>query len=384
MRWGLKVGDVAEVLPQLEEASFHGALSDPPYGLGFLGKAWDHAVPGPEVWAEVLRVLKPGAHLVAFGGTRTFHRLAVALEDAGFVLRDTLLWLRPKGFPKSRDLGDVPGFQGWGTGLKPAWEPALLAMRPVDGTFAANAARHGVAGLALDACRVAGPPWQKADRAAGAGFLSGKGFGRCGYGEPTRGMGTVQRSNPGGRWPANVLLSHADGCGVEGCAPECPVRALDEAAPAVGGGFGVCGDYASERSFGSAGMWAKSGRAGRVVGHGDAPAGASRFFYCAPASSSERDAGVTGRNEHPTVKPLGVCEWLARLICPPALGAPRRCLVPFSGSGSEMIGALFGGFDEVVGIEREPEHAAVARERLRHWIDGAAPLFAGELEEAAG
>lgn len=305
-------GDVDEALATL---FFDAILCDPPYGLSFMGKAWDHGVPGPETWASLLRVVKPGGHLMAFGGTRTFHRLAVAIEDAGWEIRDTLCWLYGSGFPKSKNLDGA--FDGYGTALKPAWEPIILAMRPIDGTYAHNALTHGVAGLNIDGGRIT----------ADSRPL------RISHGQDTEGKNTYGSNGPGGgshaagettlgRWPANV--------------------ALDEEAAGM--------------------LDAQSGIT---------KSGASRFFYCAKASRSEREAGAgAGANHHPTVKPLALARWLATLLLPPKRETPRRLLVPFSGSGSEMIGCLQAGWDEVVGIEMDPDYVAIARDRLAHWTRG--------------
>ena len=153
--YAIQTGDVKEVLSGME-GQFDGCLTDPPYGLSFMGKSWDHGVPSADVWAEVYRVLKPGAFLLAFGGTRTFHRLTCAIEDAGFEIRDCVMWLYGSGFPKSHNWDKDGAFKGYGTALKPAWEPCIVAMKPLDGTFANNAMKHGVAGINVDAGRISG------------------------------------------------------------------------------------------------------------------------------------------------------------------------------------------------------------------------------------
>lgn len=333
-RWSIKCGDALHVLREMDGDSFSGCLCDPPYGLGFMGKEWDHGVPSADVWSEVLRVLKPGSHLLAFGGTRTFHRLTCAIEDAGFEIRDCLMWLYGSGFPKSHNFGrSVPGFDGYGTALKPAWEPCIVAMKPLDGTFVDNAIKHGVSGIDIEAGRVG---------LETVITTNGKGFGGSfGGGENGNGGHTHQ-----GRWPANLILDES---------------------------------FVQE--------W-------------------SRFFYCAKASRRERDAGLDGfeakaeghavegfmdgsphkvnttrkdqgpserqptRNFHPCLKPMDLCRYLASLILPPKRDTSRRILTPFSGSGSEMIGALMAGWDEAVGIEMSDEYCKVAEARISHWIDG--------------
>ena len=148
----LHLGDCLDILPTLADNSIDAIVTDPPYGLSFMGKDWDHGVPGVHFWQEALRVAKPGAHLLAFGGTRTFHRLAVAIEDAGWEIRDTIMWVYGSGFPKSHNLGGE--WQGWGTALKPAWEPVIVARKPLAGTVAANVQEWGTGAINVDGCRI--------------------------------------------------------------------------------------------------------------------------------------------------------------------------------------------------------------------------------------
>jgi DNA modification methylase len=190
--WEVIQGDCRDAMPNIPENSIDAIVTDPPYGLAFMGKTWDHAVPGPEFFAAMLRVAKPGAHLVAFGGTRLYHRMTVAIEDAGWEVRDSLMWLYGSGFPKSHN-----GPWG-GTALKPAWEPIVLARKPLDGTVAANHMRHGCGGLNVDGCRVGTD-----DNLNGGGYSGGtpktmfSGLGRL---QPN------QFEQPSGRWPANLIL----------------------------------------------------------------------------------------------------------------------------------------------------------------------------------
>ena len=186
----IHVGNCLDILPRLEADRFDSIVTDPPYGLGFMGKGWDHSVPGREFWEAALRVAKPGAYLAAFGGTRTFHRLACAIEDAGWELRDTLMWVYGSGFPKSHN-----GPWG-GTALKPAWEPIILARKPLTGTVAANHAAHGTGGLNIDGCRV---PGEKPATTRGAG-------GQNGAYSPLGAQGRIDDDGLG-RWPANLILS---------------------------------------------------------------------------------------------------------------------------------------------------------------------------------
>jgi hypothetical protein len=306
-------GDNREVLRSFADASFDAVVTDPPYGLRFMGAAWDYDVPGVGVWREVFRVMRPGAYLVAFFGTRTYHRGAVAVEDAGFEVRDTLMWLYGTGFPKGAGC------------LKPAWEPILLCRKP----------GPKVLPLGIDGCRIPSEPWKKKDGGADAGFKSGKFMGGAGRGEPTQTTGT--RSNGSGRWPANVLHDGSD--------------EVLEAFAAFG-----------ERPSGSrkAGSYQPLGMYGNAIG--DRPAGmerdmpalkastgtAARFFYCAKASKADRGAG----NTHPTVKPLALMRWLVRLISRPG----DRVLDPYTGSGTTLVAAAAEN-RHAVGIELDPAFA---------------------------
>jgi DNA modification methylase len=149
-------GDCLEEMAKMESNSIDSIVTDPPYGLSFMGKDWDYGIPGIHFWVEALRVAKPGCHLLAFGGTRTFHRLACAIEDSGWEIRDCLGWIYGSGFPKSHNLkGD---HEGLGTALKPAWEPIIMARKPLDGTVAANVQKWGTGAINVYGCRV-GPSW---------------------------------------------------------------------------------------------------------------------------------------------------------------------------------------------------------------------------------
>jgi site-specific DNA-methyltransferase (adenine-specific) len=365
-------GDCREVMATMDADRVDAIVSDPPYGLAFMGKGWDHAVPGVEFWAEALRVAKPGAHLVAFGGTRTFHRLACAIEDAGWEVRDTLSWLYGSGFPKSHDVSKamdkaagaerekVPAtgalhknrnlnddgwckignesammdsslpvtdlarqWSGWGTALKPAWEPIILARKPLAGTVAANVAAHGTGGINVDGCRIGTDD----NRSRPPGKGSDEHYRLVNRTSPSE-------SHPSGRWPANVLLD-------------------EDAAAQVGE--------------------------------------PSRFFYTAKASRREREAGLEGMpervsggmsgtadgtlltgsgnvrnnraaNHHPTVKPIALMRWLCRLVTPPG----GVVLDPFTGSGTTGCAAVLEGFG-FVGIEQDAEYVAIAEARIAHW-----------------
>lgn len=348
-------------LPALPDNTFDGILCDPPYELGFMGKSWDASgvTFSPATWAELLRVCKPGAALLAFGGTRTYHRLACAIEDGGWGLRDCLMWVYGSGFPKSRNLGG--GWNGYGTALKPAYEPCVLARKTLEGTVAANVQKWGCGALWIDGGRIGA-----GEDAPGGG----PSYGKCqgvheGWKRPSH---EAYENKPGhnfGRWPANII---------------------HDGSPEVLAGFpetksGVPGTRRKPHKTGSMiGTLNLTGE--QETGYGDSGS-AARFFYTAKASQRERNAGLEGRNGHPCCKPLDLCRYLATLILPPAgrPQGPRKLLVPFSGSGSEIIGGLFAGWDYVQGIEREAEYVEIAKHRLAHWANAPQEYFPETLHE---
>ena len=407
MSWEIRQGDCLEVLADLEPDSIDAIVTDPPYGLGFMGKAWDALPPGRE-WAGLcLRVLKPGGHMVAFGGSRTYHRLAVAVEDAGFEIRDQIMWLYGSGFPKSLDVSKAidkaagvefeaspaegvgfmgpegPGgynptrnhlrrtgdstaeaqkWQGWGTALKPAHEPIVLARKPIVGTVAGNVLEHGTGGLNVDGCRIGQRDARQLNRNVSIGY---------GGSEP---QGMVLDGGEG-RWPANLILDPEAGTILDEQSGESKTKRIEsdcQMTPGTG--------------------WSK---------HSD-EGGASRFFYTAKASRAERNAGLENtegkrigakgngmartclscgasvldgcdcpdrtfenpvrKNHHPTVKPIDVMRWLVRLVTP----AGGTVLDPFTGSGTTGIAAALEGFN-FVGVEREPEYRQIAVARMEWW-----------------
>lgn len=357
----VQLGDCLDVMATLDAASVDAIVTDPPYGLGFMGKAWDHGVPGVPFWTEALRVAKPGVHLIAFGGTRTFHRLACAIEDAGWELRDCLSWLYGSGFPKSHN-----GPWG-GTALKPAWEPIILARKPLAGTVAETHAQHGTAGLNIEGCRIEG---EKAGGSGGAPLQFG------GVNARPFHEGAVPREfdTSKGRWPANVVLD------------EEAAAVLDAQAPDVGAVAPASGPSLREAREATVAYGARVGLEGDPAFHDDGGA-ASRFFYCAKAARSEREEGLermperaaagslnlrtdahsaaTGQltsarvNHHPTVKPIALMRWLCRLVTPPE----GLVLDPFTGSGSTGCAAVREGF-RFLGIEEEAEYVEIATRRL--------------------
>ena len=410
----IHVGDCLEVMRTLEPNSVDAIVTDPPYGLRFMGKKWDYDVPSVEVWAECLRVLKPGGYLLAFAGTRTQHRMAVRIEDAGFEIRDMIAWVYGSGFPKSLDvskaidkaagverevIGENPnhravsgvGYEGvyqggntggatitapatdaakqwagWGTALKPALEPITVARKPLAGTVAENVLAHGTGGLNIDGCRIEGAPpsvpQPSFNSPTGRTYGMKTGVGRNG-----------EMSQASGRWPANLIHDGSDG--VVALFP----REAGASAP-------VRGTEPSNSTRSAYGDYARAGGAF----HGDT-GNAARFFYCAKASAADRNDGceemptvvtdvlaghrsrrmeevrrpdgappATGQNHHPTVKPTDLMRYLCRLV------TPRGGLVldPFCGSGSTGRGAIAEGF-RFVGIELDPEYARIAEARIR-------------------
>ena len=322
MKTQLLHGDCLEKLKELPDSSVDAVVTDPPYGLSFMGKKWDYDVPSEDIWRECLRVLKPGGHLLAFAGTRTQHRMAVRIEDAGFEIRDMIAWVYGSGFPKSHNLKD--DWQGWGTALKPALEPITVARKPFSGTVAANVMEHGTGAINVDGCRVATnelTPRNNGNKATWGSYGSG-------YVEPSK----------LGRWPANLIHDGSDE--VVGLFP---VTGASKATPRNNGEF-------------------KSVAKGRdlphvTYGHNDAGGSAARFFYCAKAS--KRDRGTD--NNHPTVKPTDLMRYLCRLVTPPG----GTVLDPFMGSGSTGKAAMLEGFN-FIGIEREAEYLEIARARIEN------------------
>jgi site-specific DNA-methyltransferase (adenine-specific) len=387
----IKQGDVVAVSQKLEANTFDGCLFDGPYGLtsigkrsskppktdeglaaGFMHQTWDSGVPSAEACREFLRVCKPGSWMVAFGHPRTFHRLMCNIEDAGWEIRDTLMWVYGTGFPKSHDLGKKmknDAWKGYGFALKPGYEPAILAMKPLDGSFVNNARKWGVAGLNIDGCRIGHDNitinrWKDGCKPFGGG--AGHSY-------------AAIRSE--GRFPANVIMD------------EKAAHLLDLQSPiSKGGNYRKSGErdrcHKGQQLYGGG---IGGGKQNAPDCYGDA-GGASRFFYCAKASHRERNAGLEDfpidrpdkrngkglgiwdekgiqpqQNHHPCVKPIALNKWLATLILPPERSKPRRLLVPYCGSGSEMIGSMLAGWNEVIGIEQDRNYIDIARARIKRW-----------------
>lgn len=304
---------------------------------GFMGKEWDGGDIAfqADTWARVFALLKPGGYLLAFGGSRTYHRLACAVEDAGFEIRDQIMWLYGSGFPKSHNLtGD---WDGWGTALKPAHEPIVVARKPVEGTVAANVLKHGTGALNIDGCRVAaeaGRPllvgdYKDTDNAVYEGRMDGS----------LRGGSKANGTTTEGRWPANVLHDGSDEV----------LAAFPEARGQIARAAVGTERRKTNNTYGAMAR-GSNGAAPRL----DIEKSAARFFYCAKASKAER-AG----SKHPTVKPIALMRYLVRLVTPPG----GTVLDPFAGTGTTGAAAVAEGAKAIL-IERDPEYAADARRRL--------------------
>lgn len=411
----LYLGKSEAVLKTMPDSSVDSIVCDPPYELGFMGKSWDSTgiAYNVDMWRECLRVLKPGGHLLAFSGTRTYHRMACAIEDAGFEIRDQIQWIYGSGFPKNLDvskaidkaagvdrevIGQGPNasrrpnpiragstfsddacvwgqgdpltapateaakqWEGWGTALKPAHEPICVARKPLIGTVAANVLQFGTGAINIDGCRVPGqvPVFDRPAQDK-----------REIYGQ---GLGTSARSGgmSEGRWPANVILDGSDE--VVALFPDAPGQQR-----AVGPEHGanasvnVYGDYGPRDLF---------------LPRLDSGS-AARFFYCAKTSREDRNEGCehmerkplnwssgdanpgsfqsegtdkTSQNNHPTVKPTELMRYLVRLVTPPG----GTVLDPFMGSGSTGKACAFEDF-KFIGIDMTPEYVAIAKARIEH------------------
>jgi DNA modification methylase len=356
-------GDCRQVMLTIPDASVDSIVTDPPYELGFMGKGWDRSgvANDVEVWKHALRILKPGGHLLAFGGSRTYHRLACAIEDAGFEIRDKIMWLYGSGFPKSHNIGG-----GRGTALKPAHETICLARKPLVGTVAGNVLEFGTGALNIDACRIEGRERME------YGLATARRSKASVYGEPSE---SADFDASKGRWPANVIHDGSD--------------EVEEAFAASG--EKTSGKLSPAHNVKESTGWSGGSRAGRVKREFGGDAGsASRFFYCAKASKADREDGLgelplkyrangtkwtdrdyrgecppsdeNGRkraNHHPTVKPTPLMRYLCLLITPPG----GTVLDPFMGSGSTGRGAVLEGF-KFIGIEMSDEYADMAELRI--------------------
>ena len=434
--------DCLKAMQKMPDGSVDAIVTDPPYGLAFMGAKWD-SFNGPNgkqttkerqdegrryatenkgaprygnshgkkvtrnemvafqeamtpIFAEALRVAKPGAHMLCFGGTRTFHRLACSLEDAGWEIRDCIMWVTGQGFPKSMDVSKAiekkhgadaaAQWDGWGTCLKPAWEPIIVARKPLDGTVAHNVLTWGVGALNIDACRV--PTSDELSTHGDSQWRDEKSAQVYGSYKPAkRGQTDGQKL---GRFPANLVhdgsqlvldlfpQSKGQQGNVTGNEPSHPADGVcygeynGRHAFAKRGDTGSAarffnelrdGEESAERTYadkGSTNFAAKPGKRRE-------PTSADRFFYCAKASKKDRGDG----NDHPTVKPNALMRWLVRLVCPQG----GTVLDPFMGSGSTGVACIQEGM-RFVGIEMDEHYCEIAEKRI-----GAEPdtAFAGAL-----
>jgi DNA modification methylase len=413
-------GNNLEILPTLPDNSVDSIVCDPPYELGFMGKSWDSSgiAYSVELWKECLRVLKPGGHLLAFGGTRTWHRLAVAIEDAGFEIRDNIAWLYGSGFPKSHNISkaidkaagaerevigqtmaspkgisqaegrtdtaagayggeakliditkpatdDAKAWDGWGTALKPAHEPIVVARKAVEGTVANNVLTYGTGALNIDATRIGSEELEN-------------GFGGIPNGSNNFVGSTKERNRDGsntvvGRWPANIILN------------EFTAELLDkQSGVSKSSPISMSSTKTKRNSMAGGSMYSAAST------HNDS-GGASRFFYVAKANKRDRNEGLdelpeqilTGRDEgqderqvpfktrsnvvkniHPTVKPTALMQYLIRLVTPPN----GTVLDPFTGSGSTGKAALLEN-KKFIGIELTAEYLPIIEGRLKHALE---------------
>ena len=372
-------GDCIETMNAMPPESVDAIVCDPPYGLsnttpaqvadtiakwaggdrghvpagrGFMGKSWDAFVPPPAVWDECLRVLKPGGHMVVFAGSRTQDLMGLSIRLAGFEMRDSLAWLYGSGFPKSHNVGKSTGderYAGHGTALKPAFEPIVLARKPLaEKTVARNVLAYGTGAINVDACRI---PTEDSLNGGGATTSVSEGWDRP-FRHDAEGIERlkgetakkVEKAEALGRWPANVLLDHHAAAWV------------DEQSGHQKDGVAVNRNRNPEANKSATiyGTYKNGDRPDITYGGGG---GASRFFYSAKAPRSERPN--VGGVQHPTVKPLAIMRWLIRLVTPPG----GTVLDPFAGSGTTIEAALIEGFNPV-GIEMETDYLPLIQHRI--------------------
>lgn len=433
--------DCLNVLKTMEDNSIDSCVTDPPYGLSFMGKAWDYDVPKKEIWEEVFRVLKPGGHLLAFFGSRTYHRGVIQIEDAGFEIRDQIMWLYGSGFPKSHNIGkaidaaagatrqtvgkrkhptlkdtnkieesanaahgdntwkrewdltapatdEAAQWEGWGTALKPAHEPIVVARKPITQTVAKNVLEYGTGALNIDECRIGneertyslkgGENLNKISRSNGNDKDDAKSVGAYGVGAKQISIG---ETTVNGRWPANVIHDGSD--------------EVVSGFPDAGGGNGKGAYSYAGREYDNKDTSMFNGDKPQAPSNYNDSGSAARFFYCAKASKSDKDEGLdcflakkvvsfqtgggasgkpsslsAGRNTeykniHPTVKPTDLMKYLCRLVTPKG----GIVLDPFMGSGSTGKAAIQEGF-RFCGIEMSDEYFEIAKARIEHAADG--------------
>lgn len=325
------VGDCLLHMQTMNDKSIDFIITDPPYGIGWDNKQWDKQLPDTPIWKEALRICKPGSMLAAFGHSRTHHRLMASLEQAGWEIRDTIMWVYGSGFPKGNN---HIGIEGYGTALKPAYEPIILAMKPLDGTYKANVEKWGIGGINIDASKIEAN-WETDPHRKN--LLSG--YNKKGSTNETTFSGLGPRKEydtTRGRHPANVIFDEVAGA------------MLNEQSGWSKTNTGVRNNKGNQTTFGLK-------QSPCDVQYADS-GGASRFFYCAKPSPKEREG-----NAHPTVKPIALMKYIIKLLAPPN---NPLLLDPFCGSGTTLVAAQELGI-RAIGIEREPEYAQIACERLK-------------------
>jgi site-specific DNA-methyltransferase (adenine-specific) len=417
-------GNNIELLKTLEPNSIDSVVTDPPYGLSFMNKKWDYDVPSVEFWKEVYRVLKPGGHILSFGGTRTYHRMVVAIEDAGFEIRDQIQWIYGSGFPKSLNIGkaidkmegnerevikeevtpykvnntkdnniinegtfannfskeiDDNGYriktiskgnsvgEGWGTGLKPANEPIVLARKPIsENTIAENFMKWNTGGINIDESRV---NLEKGENTGRNNKEGENGWKNSSGGKNENKIREENNEELLGRFPANIILECTCDEVINGDTgdihtdPNCPCRLMNDQSGELktkNGGVGK-GNSINNGS--------KTGMKGKIVSCFDDKGGASRFFYSAKVSKAERNMGLDGfplgeprQNNHPTIKPVQLMYYLCNLITPKG----GVILDPYMGSGSTGIAAKLGGFI-FIGMEQDVDYFNIAKSRINNY-----------------
>ena len=433
----LLLGDCIDKLKELDDNSVDSIVTDPPYGLSFMGKKWDYDVPSQEIWEECYRVLKPGGHLLSFAGSRTYHRMAVRIEDAGFEIRDQIMWIYGSGFPKSLNIGiqvdkklgnqrEVVGekvrgdvqkakengagyladpanrnntkqfgygtqtitkgnseWEGWGTALKPAHEPIVMARKPLsEKTVVDNVLEWGTGGINIDASRIGVDENDPNHRSIDNKNVHTTNFANNGNPRPDKIPNQESQINPQGRFPANIIFDEEAG------------KILDEQTGELKSGD-MPGKY---KGWGKNGIYGSADNELEQTYYGDS-GGASRFFYCPKTSKTDRNEGLDDfedkeapkrddgqpygmntnkfrpdgserkpvqpkKNNHPTVKPTDLMLYLIRMVTPKS----GTTLDPFMGSGSTGKAAVRGGFD-FVGIEREKEYMEIATARIQYEKD---------------
>ena len=439
MKYTLHTGDSAEILKRYPDNSFDSVVTDPPYGIGFLGKDWDSHTGTVELWREVYRVLKPGGHLLAFSAARTYHHLASNIEDVGFEIRDQIMWIYGSGFPKSQDVGrtiqrqlgvketksnenhrvkknasslyesghlkdEIKGdvvctdliakeWEGWGTNLKPAHEPIVMARKPMKNSVAENVQIYGTGAINVDGCRVIA---EKQERFPANLIHDGSdevlenfphtisGGVKPEYGTKTKNIkydtlypsgrdspnGTFE-ANEGsasrffyeakpdtGRFPANLILDEVAG------------EMLDEQAPNVGNMFNA--KRTKDSNTGTGASLTRDKHTGEDNGIYDGLGGASRFYYCPKVSKKERGLG----NNHPTVKPIDLMAYLIRLVTKKG----GTVLDPFNGSGSTGLACVKEGMD-YVGIDLSQDYIDISTKRIEAYKKQLNPTTYNQLFE---